>query len=58
MIIHSIFSLESTMNCLSHDGDNTEVSLIRNLLFSFEKISDFDTVAFSFLFDKHCLIID
>jgi len=27
-------------------------------LFSSEKISDFATVAFSFLFDKYCLIMN
>jgi len=34
------------------------MSLNKCALFRCKKFFDFDTVAFSFLFDKHCLIIE
>jgi len=42
----------SVKETCQHTGINTRV------LFSLEKISDFSTVALSFLFDKYCPIIN
>ena len=37
---------------------NLEKILRTKALFRCKKFLDFDTVAFSFLFDKHCLIME
>ena len=47
------------MNIMSSDkGSNEAYSLSFCALFSFEKISDFATVIFLFLFDKYCSIMN
>jgi len=38
-------------------GDQNSAGNDSRALFSFEKISDFGTVVFLFLFNKYCLII-
>jgi hypothetical protein len=47
------------VNCLTYpDPSNHEISTDSEALFRCKKFLDFDTIVFSFLFDKHCLIIE